>query len=66
MSIHCPHTFKNGNQCDDKLVDFGNRSQGYTWWENVPSFICPEFFIDRFYFFIGLGIICGFVVVPPL
>lgn len=27
---------------------FGTRSQGYTWWDNVPSFICLELFRDRF------------------
>jgi len=40
--------FKKDNQCIDKLAEFGTRSKDYVWWDNVPNFICPKLFKDRF------------------
>jgi len=46
--IHFSNTFKEGNGCVDKLVESETRSHGCTLWANVLSFVCSEFFNDRF------------------
>lgn len=41
------HIYREGNNCADKLANFGTTIHGMVWWDLAPSFILHDFSRDR-------------------
>lgn len=46
MSFNISHVFREGNQCADRLANFGVTSHGSTWCDTIPDFVRELFSRD--------------------